>query len=132
MRQRACGVVFRDDKILMVRHVHHGRDYWTLPGGGVHDNESLFEAAEREVLEETGIQVSAVRLINCHETERSLSHCILMTAPPASMQATLGIDPEEKHLPEDQRILREVAWIMIENLRDDPMVSQVLNELDQK
>jgi 8-oxo-dGTP diphosphatase len=33
--------------------------YWVLPGGGVHPFESLAEAVEREVLEETGLIVRA-------------------------------------------------------------------------
>jgi len=32
-RIRACGAVFHQDRILMVRHIHDGRDYWTLRGG---------------------------------------------------------------------------------------------------
>jgi 8-oxo-dGTP pyrophosphatase MutT (NUDIX family) len=48
---RACAAVLRGSSILMVHHVHDGRDYWTLPGGGV---ETAAEAAVRELMEETG------------------------------------------------------------------------------
>ena len=57
----------------MVRHVHHGRDYWTLPGGGINPGESHLEAARREVLEETGIDVPALKHVYVHEAERSVS-----------------------------------------------------------
>ncbi|WP_433623811.1 NUDIX hydrolase [Halomicrococcus sp. NG-SE-24] len=35
---------------------HEGVDMWVLPGGGVHDDESYREAAERELHEEAGLE----------------------------------------------------------------------------
>lgn len=56
------GAVFRDDKILMVRELQdEGR--WTLPGGWADPNDTPSKAVEREVLEETGYQVTAERVL---------------------------------------------------------------------
>src|SRR5690242_6030497 len=44
-------MVVAGDRFLLVRV--HGGPYWLLPGGGVRRNESLAEAAQREVYEET-------------------------------------------------------------------------------
>ena len=63
MRIRACGVVIRDGQVLMVRHVHDGRDYWTLPGGGMDKHETAQEAAKREVLEETGLRIEQPEIV---------------------------------------------------------------------
>jgi ADP-ribose pyrophosphatase YjhB (NUDIX family) len=54
------GAVFTDDKILMVREKATGA--WTLPGGYVEINESLSQAVEREVLEESGFEVKAKKV----------------------------------------------------------------------
>lgn len=132
MRQRACGVVIRDGHILMVRHVHDARDYWTLPGGGIDPGESKHEAARREVLEETGIAVNPVRLLFIHEATNSISHCVLMTTPETLKQPVLGSDPEEAHLPVEKRMLREVAWREIHAMKDHPMVSRAVMELDER
>jgi hypothetical protein len=43
---RVCAAIVRDDAIL-VRHVHDGEDYWTLPGGGVEAGETLEQAVIR-------------------------------------------------------------------------------------
>jgi 8-oxo-dGTP diphosphatase len=60
----SCGaLVVREGKILLVRHVRPNRyDFWAAPGGGVEGSEELEAAAEREVLEETGLVVRASRL----------------------------------------------------------------------
>ncbi len=55
------GVVFRDDKILLVREL--ADNGWTLPGGWVDVNEPPSRAAEREVWEESGYEVKARKLL---------------------------------------------------------------------
>ena len=52
-----------EHKMLIVKQHHKEKDIWLVPGGGIEDGESSFEAAEREVFEETGIKVKTDRLI---------------------------------------------------------------------
>lgn len=60
------GVVFRDDKIMLVREVQDdGR--WSLPGGWADPNDAPSRAAEREVQEETGYKVRARRLLALYD-----------------------------------------------------------------
>ncbi len=55
------GVVFRDNKILMVKELADGG--WTLPGGFIDVGEPPSRAVEREVWEESGYLVKAVKLL---------------------------------------------------------------------
>ena len=57
-------VVFKDDRVLLVRRGQApAEDLWAIPGGSVEIGETLQEAAEREILEETGIQIRALKPI---------------------------------------------------------------------
>jgi len=53
-------VVFNEGRVLLVRRGKApSKGLWAIPGGSVELGESLQEAAEREILEEAGIVVSA-------------------------------------------------------------------------
>ncbi len=61
-------VVFRGDEVLLVRR---GKPpflgHWSIPGGGLEFGERLEDAARREVMEETGIEVEISGLIGVFE-----------------------------------------------------------------
>jgi 8-oxo-dGTP diphosphatase len=53
-------VVFKNNCVLLVRRGQPpSEDQWAIPGGSVEIGETLQEAAEREILEETGIKIRA-------------------------------------------------------------------------
>ena len=53
-------VVFKDNEILLVRRAQPpSQDIWAIPGGSVEIGETLQAAAEREILEETGVKIRA-------------------------------------------------------------------------
>lgn len=76
-RISAGAIVEHEGRILLVRHRREGRyDFWVAPGGGVQGTESLAEAAEREVREETGLHVVAERLVYVEEFyQPETRHC---------------------------------------------------------
>lgn len=122
---RACAALIRGDEILMVRHVHDGRDYWTLPGGGVEDAETPAAAAVRELREETGIEATVVRHLYQRDYVSTAGtaieeHCFLVDAPTATPGR--GHDPE---LPADGQLLQAVGWHRLDQLHDDPQVSRI-------
>ena len=57
-------VVFNEDKVLLVlRGKPPAETQWSIPGGCVELGETLQEAAEREITEETGIVIQAKKPI---------------------------------------------------------------------
>jgi ADP-ribose pyrophosphatase YjhB (NUDIX family) len=61
----ARGVVFKDDKILLVKELADGG--WTLPGGWMDVNETPGENVAREVHEEAGYVVRPVKLMAVYD-----------------------------------------------------------------
>lgn len=61
-------VVIKENRILLVKRKnppHQGE--WAIPGGKVKWGETLKQAAEREILEETGIHIKAHEAVNTFE-----------------------------------------------------------------
>jgi ADP-ribose pyrophosphatase YjhB (NUDIX family) len=57
-------VVWHGERLLLVRRGRPPRQgHWSLPGGAQELGETVADAARREVLEETGIEVEALELL---------------------------------------------------------------------
>ena len=63
----AAGIIVEDDKVLMAHHVGPDYDFWTLPGGRLEGNESVFDCAKRELAEETSLAVELDRIVYIQE-----------------------------------------------------------------
>ncbi|MDH4202123.1 MAG: NUDIX hydrolase [Phycisphaerae bacterium] len=61
------GVVFRDDKILMVKEIADGG--WTLPGGWCDTGTTPSQNVAREVCEESGYKVKATKLLAVYDRD---------------------------------------------------------------
>lgn len=63
------GIVFKDDKILMVREISdEGR--WTVPGGWADVGDSPSSAVEREIWEESGYEAKAVKVLAVYDRNK--------------------------------------------------------------
>jgi ADP-ribose pyrophosphatase YjhB (NUDIX family) len=68
-RIRAAGLLVRDDRILLVKHVVGDDTYWIPPGGGFESqtDESTRDTVRREFKEETGLEVEVGPLVYVRE-----------------------------------------------------------------
>lgn len=68
-----CSAVIFDEtreKVLLTQRADNG--HWCLPGGHMESGESAAEACEREVWEETGLKVRAMRLLGVYSNPDQL------------------------------------------------------------
>jgi len=78
-------IVVKDHKVLLVRRSQPpDKGLWAIPGGRVELGETLQEAAEREIMEETGLIIRArnpvyvIDLINSDAEGNILYHYIIV------------------------------------------------------
>jgi len=101
-RVRAAAIILnKNNEVLLVLHKspYTGEEWWTLPGGGLVDEESAIDAVIREVREECGINCRPGRLAYVREFVIGPNKCVhhvelYFTAEADSYDIITGIDPE--------------------------------------
>ena len=130
-------IVFDEyNRILMVRQDHPERTVWMVPGGGIEEGENSAQAAVREVLEETGLEVEILGLIWHVEevSDRGQRFVNFFKARVAGGELKLGADPE---FSEDEQVLAQVRFMSrdevsgLENLYPEFLREELWQHLEQ-
>ncbi|MAW99970.1 MAG: NUDIX hydrolase [Sphingomonas sp.] len=115
-RPRTIGVrallVDPHGRIALVRH-HYTR-FWYLPGGGVHRNEDMGSAVQREVAEEVGIDdapIVTIAGIFHNRREYKNDHVVLFVM-------MVGADAAARLHAADRREIAEARWFAPDALPD--------------
>ena len=114
-------VITHQDKVLLVlRGQPPAKDKWAIPGGSVNLGESLQAAAEREVLEETGLKIKAGEVVYSfdailHDAEgRVQYHYVIL-----DLKAEV-LDPTQPLIPADD--VYDAAWFSLADLDQTDLV----------
>ena len=121
IRVRACGMLIKNDKVLLLNHHSVGPlgYLWSPPGGGVEFGQSLHETLKREFMEETNlkIEVEDYLFTNEHIDERHHAIELFFSVRLLSGELTLGTDPE---LASTDQILTDARYFSMEEIRQMP------------
>ncbi len=66
-----------EDNVVMVRqyrYVHRENHRWEMPTGGIHPGETPDQAAQRELMEESGYRAHQLIWISTYHTSKSICH----------------------------------------------------------
>ena len=118
-------IVVKDDRVLLVkRSKPPGEGLWAIPGGRVELGETLQQAAEREIMEETGLTIQAkdpvytFEIIEPEGTERPRFHYVIVDFAAEYVNGALT--------PSDDA--SEARWVSSQELKRLP-VSQTTTEV---
>ncbi len=120
----------RDGTLLLVAHEKPGREpYWVLPGGRLEPGETIPECAERELMEETGLEGRFAGVLYVSEFTAEGRHTVDVTArvdvEPGG-EAKLGSDPEVEEGSEPT--LKDLRWVEVEKLGELPLLPGWIKE----
>jgi len=62
MDKRVCAIIIKDNKILLMRRIKDGQEYFVFPGGGIKENESEEDAVIREIKEKLSLNAKIDKL----------------------------------------------------------------------
>lgn len=118
-------IMDEENRVLVVRQHHEGRDIWMVPGGGIEEGEDTLQAGIREVMEETGLEIEMGPLLwHVEEVseERGQRFVNFFKGKLVGGDMHLGMDPEFDN---DHQVLREVRFMTKEELQAEENVYPV-------
>ena len=117
-RINSRAIVFEDDNVLLLfRHkIVDGiiKEYYAIPGGGVELNETLEEAAIRELKEELSIDIEIISYLGKLEEEKCIHH--IFNAKKVSGDIKLGGEELEHNNENNYYEIRKININDIDNI----------------
>ena len=114
-RSRSVAIVIRGGKILMERVFCFGREFHTVPGGGIEEGETPEQAVLRELKEECGLDGTIVRPLAVQHKSGGSAEYSFEVRIPDDQEPVTGYDPEETA---GDPPLKEVLWMNLEEISE--------------
>lgn len=128
----AGGILKKDGKFLLVQESQEKcKGKWNIPAGGLDENESLIEAAKREIYEETGCKVEITGVLEIINEILEGVNVICFFFDTKIIDENIKVDGEE---------ILNVKWFTYEEIlnmkdklrADGYFLSTIKNKIDNK
>lgn len=122
---RAAGIVPKGGSLVLVKHEKDGNEYWVPPGGKIEPGEKIKEAVEREVKEETNLNVDVKDILYYQDFIRAEEHRLgfFFLCKIKNGKLRLGEDPEDQR---KNPILTDVKYASLEDIREMNILPKTL------
>lgn len=111
MNERVSAVIINDSKILLIRRIKPGREYYVFPGGGVEEGEDEQYAMLREIKEELSINAKIERLL--FEVENQSRKELYFLIREVINTPKLG-GPEKERINEQNQYI--IEWVELDKI----------------
>ncbi|HHG3048353.1 TPA: NUDIX domain-containing protein [Vibrio parahaemolyticus] len=116
--QRASLIlVNHQQELLLIQRFQNDRHYWVFPGGSVEVGEQPVEAAKREALEETSLELNRVQKVFEIENQGRLETYFLSYV--GNSKVKLGVGPEQTRQSDVNQY--HLKWVRLEQLQTIPL-----------
>ena len=123
-KDRASGIIIKDNKILLIHRIREDREYWVFPGGGVEENETIEQALDREIAEELSLTVKDKKFLFKIENSGRFEHHFLISE--YGGKPKLGGPELERMNNKNQYIL---TWIPVDQLNSINLLPDKVKEI---
>lgn len=111
-------IIIDNNKIVSMYREKGDRVYYTFPGGGKNEGETLEECVVREVIEEFGMTVEPIRLVYVYEDAKSLQYFYLCKW----VSGEFGSGEGEEYQPDRNKGVYIPMFIALDNLTNLPLM----------
>ena len=118
-------LIFKKDKLLLVKSPKWKRQKWTVPGGHIEVGESAEQAIVREAKEETGLDVIPIKLLLVQEAVFSEEYY----KPMHYLFFDFLCETENDNVKLDNRELNEYGWFDKKEIQNADVESYTKNVL---
>lgn len=128
MRRAVRAIVFKGNDLLVMKRNKFGKQYATLPGGGIDIGETADQALVRELQEETGLRLGGARLVFVENAGEPYGEQFVYLVDYLGGEPSLSPDSVEASINQMGKNLYEPAWLPVKELETVAFISEKVRQ----